>query len=187
VQIKWVAYAASLLVALLVTDFVPVFITPSAWPFAIAVAAVPISIAIAVLRHRLYDIDRLISRTISYGLVTALLVGIYLVLVVTTQEVMPVRGDFAVAASTLAVAALFHPSRRRMQAIVDRRFNRADYDASVTIEAFSHRLRSQVDLDALTDDLKTVTAKTMQPASLSLWLRSERRLGVSEATPTASR
>lgn len=175
-QIKWVAYAFLPCVGLFIADFIPAMAVYDNWPLAIAIAAVPVAIAIAVLRYRLYDIDRLISRTISYGVVTALLVATYTVLVIVMQEVMPVYGDFTVAASTLTVAVLFNPLRRRVQAVVDRRFNRAGYDAARTITAFSERLRNQVDVYALIDDLQDTTSTTMQPASMSVWLRSKREL-----------
>jgi hypothetical protein len=139
---------------------------------ALSLTAVPISIGMAILRYRLYDIDRIISRTVSYGAVTALLAGTYVALVFVMGDLLPSRGSsLVVAASTLAVAALFNPLRRRVQSIVDRRFNRSRYDLSRTIEAFSHRLRTEVDLDQLGRDLQDVAAESMHPKSVSLWLR----------------
>jgi hypothetical protein len=140
---------------------------------ALALTAVPISIGIAILRYRLYDIDRIISRTVSYAVVTVLLAGAYAGLVFGLGAVIPNQGSsLVVAASTLAVAALFNPLRRRVQAFVDRRFNRSRYDLSRTIEAFSQRLSSEVDLDEIGRDLQSVTAESMHPKTMGLWLRT---------------
>jgi hypothetical protein len=128
---------------------------------------------VAVLRYRLYEIDRLINRTVVYGLVTVLLAGVYAGLVLG-QLSGGVAGDppsWVVAGATLAVAALFGPARRRVQAAVDRQFNRGRYDAAGTIEAFSARLRDQVDLDTLAAELLAVVDQTVQPTRSSLWLR----------------
>ena len=135
---------------------------------------IPVAVAIAVFKYRLYEIDRLINRTLVYGLLTALLVGVYAGLVFLLGRLLdPATGDsaLAVAASTLAVAALFQPARRRLQGLVDRRFNRGRYDAAQTVERFSGRLRDQVDLDTLSAELLGVVDHTVQPASASLWLR----------------
>jgi hypothetical protein len=137
----------------------------------ISITMVPISIGVAILRYRLYDIDRIISRTVSYGVVTALLVGAYGALVFGLRDLLPIQGSVAVALSTLAVAAMFNPLRSRVQNLVDRRFNRSRYDFARTIEAFSERLRTEVDMDELARDLKSVAVDSMQPVSLSLWLR----------------
>ena len=140
---------------------------------ALSLTAVPISIGMAILRYRLYDIDRIISRTVSYGAVTALLAGAYVALVFVLGDLLPSRGNsLVVAASTLTVAALFNPLRRRVQSIVDHRFNRSRYDLYRTIEAFTQRLRTEVDLDQLARDLQNVAADSMHPKSMSLWLRS---------------
>jgi hypothetical protein len=141
----------------------------------LAPASLSAAAALAVLRYRLYDIDRLINRTLVYGLLTAVLgLGYAGAVLVLGQLFGGVTGDppsWAVAAATLAVAALFQPARHRIQAAVDRRFNRRKYDAARTIGAFSTRLRDQVDLDTLSAELLTVVDQTMQPTRASLWLR----------------
>jgi hypothetical protein len=182
-QTKWVALTFGLILVVLLLGFVipSLFVdTANAW-FAWALLATvpllllfPVSVAVAVLRHRLYDIDQLITRTLTYGLLTVVLGAIYAgAVVVLGQALNPGGGDsaLAVAASTLLVAALFQPARRRIQEIVDRRFNRRRYDAAKTIEAFSARLRDQLDLDTLSAELLGVVNQTMQPTKASLWLR----------------
>lgn len=133
--------------------------------------ALPTAIALAMLRYRLFEIDRLISRTVTYGLVTALLVLVYLGTVFVLRLVFPVEGDLAVAGSTLATAAVFSPIRRRVQDAVDHRFNRASYDAEQALSAFTKRLRNEVDLNALNDEINLVARDTVQPATISIWLR----------------
>jgi hypothetical protein len=142
---------------------------------AVATTTIPVAIGVAVLRYRLYDIDRVISRTVTYALLTIVLAGIYVAGVVGLGGVVRTAtgggaGDLVVAASTLVVAALFGPLRRRLQWMVDRRFNRARYDAQRTVEAFTQRLRDQVDLEAIDGSLRTATATTLRPAHVSLWL-----------------
>ena len=135
---------------------------------------IPIAVGIAILRHRLYDIDVILNRTLVYGSLTAFLAIVYFALVVTLQWMVargPQTPPLVVAASTLGVAALFRPARSRAQTIIDRRFNRQAYDASRTIETFSTQLREEVDLDSLTHHLVTVVTETMQPTSVSLWIR----------------
>jgi hypothetical protein len=124
-----------------------------------------------VLRYRLWDLDRLISRTVTYTLVTVLLVVPYLLVVPAASRLAQGSGSLAVAAATLAVAALFSPLRRRVQDLVDRRFNRRRYDGARTVDRFAARLRHQVDLDALRGELLAVVDQTVQPAQASLWLR----------------
>jgi hypothetical protein len=132
---------------------------------------VAVAVAVAVLRYRLWDLDRLVSRTVTYALVTALLVIPYLLVVPTATKLAEGSGSLAVATATLTVAALFQPLRRRVQDLVDRRFNRRRSDAARTLEGFATRLRDQVDLDALHRELLAVVDHTMQPAGASLWLR----------------
>jgi hypothetical protein len=136
-----------------------------------AVSTLPIAIGIAILRYRLYEIDRIVSRTVSYALVTGLLIAIYVALVTSVTRLTPTGNSLAVAGSTLAVAALFQPIRRRVQAAVDRRFNRARYDADRTVESFSRRLRGETNVDAVRADLLQVVHATVQPALTGLWLR----------------
>ena len=140
---------------------------------AAALATVPIAIGVAVLRYRLYDIDRIISRTLAYGALTGLLVGGYLLAVLALQSALPVSDDspLIVATSTLAVVAAFGPLRSRVQEVVDRRFNRSRYDAERTIAEFGRRLRTEVEIGSLSDDLVGVIGRTMQPAHVSLWLK----------------
>ena len=122
------------------------------------------------MRYRLYEIDRIISRTLAYALVTGLLVGVYAGLVLLATRVLSVHTPVAVAASTLAAAALFNPLRRRVQQLVDRRFNRARYDADQTIAAFAARLKDTVDLDSVRDDLASVVDRALEPAYVSVWI-----------------
>jgi hypothetical protein len=169
-QVKWFVYTVVTVVLVFATT---TLILGAGYLFPIF-GLIPISVAVAVFRYRLYDIDRLINRTLVYGLLTALLVGVYAGLVFLFGRLLdPATGDsaLAVAASTLTVAALFQPARRRLQALVDRRFNRARYDATRTVERFSGRLRDHVDLDTLAAELLAVVDHTVQPATASLWLR----------------
>jgi hypothetical protein len=169
-QLKWLVYAAAVIV---VAELAAIPIASTNLQNAIssgAVALVPVAIGFAVLRYRLYDIDRVISRTVAYAIVTGLLVGIYAGLVLLTTQVPGVHTPVAVAAATLAAAALFSPVRRRVQRAVDRRFNRARYDADQTVAAFAARLKDAVDLDAVRDDLASVVHQALEPAHVSLWI-----------------
>jgi hypothetical protein len=143
--------------------------------FFVLMLLIPISIAVAVLRYRLYDIDILINRTLVYGTLSATLIALYFVGIVVLQRLFVVltgqQSTLAVVASTLLIAALFNPLRRRIQSFIDRRFYRRKYDARKTLETFSATLRDETNLDAVSDDLVGVVRETMQPAHVSLWLR----------------
>jgi hypothetical protein len=167
-QLRWVVAGAAGAVAGLLVGIAGAIITY------FAVLCVPAGVAVAVLRYRLWDLDRLVSRTVTYTLVTALLILPYLLVVPTASKLVEGAGSLAVAAATLTVAALFQPLRRRVQDLVDRRFNRRRYDAARTVEGFATRLRDQVDLDALNAELLAVVDQTMQPTRTSLWLRRAR-------------
>jgi hypothetical protein len=170
-QVKWFVYTVVTVVVLFIAG---ILVLGAGYLFPLF-GLIPVSVAVAVFKYRLYEIDRLINRTLVYGLLTALLIGVYAGLVFLLGVVLdPAVGEssLAVAASTLAVAALFQPARRRLQGLVDRRFNRRRYDAARTVERFSGRLRDQVDLDTLSAELLEVVDQTVQPASASLWLRS---------------
>ena len=130
---------------------------------------------VAILKYRLYDIDRIISRTLAYAIITGLLVGIYAGLVLLATEVVGLHSSVAVAVSTLAAAALFSPLRRRVQRLVDRRFNRARYDADQTVAAFAAQLKDAVDLDSVRDNLAAVVQTALEPAHVSLWIRADER------------
>jgi hypothetical protein len=176
-QIKWLAVAASLLLvqglwASLLSSDGGFWDASREVLLLVALVALPLAIAVAVLRYRLFEIDRIISRTVSYGLVTGLLILVYLGSVFILRRFLPAEGSLAVAVSTLATAALFSPVRRRVQAVVDRRFNRARYDAEQTLAAFAGRLHDQVDLTNLAVDLREAVVATVQPRTMSFWLRS---------------
>ncbi len=155
------------------------------WFVGVCLAVLPVAIGAAILRYRLYDLDRIISRTLAYGLLTVLLGGGYAAVVLGLGQLLGRQSSLVVAGATLAVAGMFLPARRRIQQVVDRRFNRRRYDAARTIEAFAARLRQQIDLDALTAELLTVVDRTMQPMSGSLWLRPtpEQHHPTTRATP----
>ena len=190
-QIRWVAFAASLVgITYGVVLFSGLFILPEdsttelVKPLWLALlenavlmsyAGVPIAVGFAVLRYRLYDIDLLINRTLVYGSLTAMLVAVYVGGVVGLQALLRLLSDqestLAVVASTLVIAALFNPLRRRVQAFVDRRFYRKKYDARKILEVFSDKLRDETDLQTLSGDLVRVVTETMQPAHISLWVR----------------
>jgi hypothetical protein len=189
-QLRWVALAAALMVLAGPIVLVPVALESPIlvdWVSAVWVVVLPVATGAAVLRYRLYDLDRIISRTLAYGLLTLLLGGGYAVVVLGLGQLLGRESPLVVAAATLAVAAVFQPARRRVQAVVDRRFNRRRHDAARMIEGFGARLRDQVDLDTLTADLLAVVDQTMQPTQASLWLRSppepSRRLPGALASP----
>jgi len=175
-QLRWVALAATLMVLA-----VPIVLASVAlespilvnWASAVWVMVLPVAVGAAVLRYRLYDLDRIISRTLAYGLLTLLLGGGYALVVLGLGQLLGRESPLVVAAATLAVAAVFQPARRRVQAVVDRRFNRRRHDTTRIIEGFGARLRDQVDLDTLTADLLGAVDQTMQPTQTSLWLRPQ--------------
>ena len=193
-QIKWIAFAASVVVVVYAIAMIASFVFPAeSWTTAGSVwwlnlltyavlssfTLVPIAVGIAILKYRLYEIDLLINRALVYGSLTATLVAIYFVGVATTQAIFrsltgqSEQPQLAVVVSTLAIAALFNPLRRRIQSFIDRRFYRSKYDARKTLEAFSSKLRDETDLDSLNDELVSVVRETMQPAQVSVWLRPE--------------
>jgi hypothetical protein len=139
--------------------------------FSIGLSAVPVGMGIAILKYRLYEIDRLISRTLAYAILTGLLAGTFIGLVALTTGLLPFSSSVGVAASTLAAAALLQPLRVKVQRAVDRRFNRARYDAEATVDAFAARLRDAVDLDAVSADLVATVTRAVQPAHATVWIR----------------
>jgi hypothetical protein len=190
-QLKWMAFAAALALVAVAAVTVGAAMNEQAVVVGVSgvyMAVLPLAIGAAILRYRLYDLDRIVSRTLAYGLLTVLLGLGYAGVVLGLGRLLPQGSSLVVAAATLAVAGVFQPARRRVQRVVDRRFNRRRYDAAQTIAAFSDRLRQQVDLDALAAELLAVVDQTMQPTSVSLWLRPsvgasphQRRAGASPA------
>jgi hypothetical protein len=183
-QIKWFAYAVAVMGSGSILKYFisePFEIAWLGWvgrPLVLAgLAGIPISMGIAVLRYRLYNIDLVINRTLVYGSLTTILVALYFVVIVVLQNVFVLltgqQSTLAVVASTLLIAALFNPLRRRIQSFIDRRFYRRKYDARKTLETFSAKLRNETDLETLGDDLIGVVRETMQPSHVSIWLRPE--------------
>jgi hypothetical protein len=183
-QIKWFAYAAAVAVSGSIVGHSLFLATDASWllwagliPGTVGVLGMPVAMGIAILRYRLYEIDLIINRTLVYGSLTAILATLYFGGIVVLQRLFVAltaqESQLAIVASTLAVAAIFNPLRRRIQALVNRRFYRRKYDAAKTPEAFSVKLRDETDLDALSDDLVGVVKETMQPAHVSLWLRPD--------------
>jgi hypothetical protein len=173
-QLRWVALAAALMaLAALVVLAALVLRMPLLvdWAAAVCLTVMPLATGAAILRYRLYDLDRIISRTLAYGLLTVLLGGGYAVVVLGLGQLLGRSSSQVVAGATLAVAAAFRPARRRIQQAVDRRFNRRRHDAARSIEAFNDRLRQHVYLDDLTAELLAVVEHSMQPTQASLWLR----------------
>jgi len=176
-QLRWVASAAALAVVGAVVALGGLALGSTAvvtWAISAGFAALPVVLGAAILRYRLYDLDRIISRTLAYGLLTLVLGGGYAVVVVGLGQLLGRESSLVVAVATLALAGLIQPARRRIQRVVDRRFNRRRYDAAQTIAAFSDHVRKQVDLEALTAALLAVAEQTMQPTQKSLWLRPPR-------------
>jgi hypothetical protein len=175
-QLRWLAVAAAL-TAMVVLVLVALIPTGNelllGWLSAVCIALLPLATGAAILRYRLYDLDRIISRTLAYGLLTVLLGLGYAGVVLALGQLFGQDSSMAVAGATLVVAVAFQPARRRVQQAVDRRFNRRRYDAAQTIQAFSARLREEVDLDTLSAELLAVVEQTMQPAQAWLWLRPQ--------------
>jgi hypothetical protein len=185
-QIKWVAYAGALSASASLLYFTAFEAMDVRWlelvgkvPALVGILGIPTAVGIAILRYRLYEIDLLINRTLVYGTLTALLAVVYFSGVATTQAIFHAltgqeeQPQLAIVVSTLVIAALFNPLRRRIQGFIDRRFYRSKYDAAKTLEAFSTKLRDETDLDALNAELVGVVRETMQPAHVSLWLRPD--------------
>jgi hypothetical protein len=175
-QLKWFVFAAVVSLVLL-TALLPVAVASKAGQRAFDAGvvvgiglALPVAVGIAIMKYRLYAIDRIISRTLAYVIVTGLLIGLYVGLVLLATRVLSVHTPVAVAAATLAAAALFNPLRVRVQRAVDRRFNRARYDADQTVAAFAARLKDAIDLDSVRDDLAGVVQHALEPAHLSVWV-----------------
>jgi len=168
-QLKWLASGAALAVTVGVGGSSATSGVVSAL-LGSTLVALPISIGVGILRYRLYDIDRIISRTLAYAIVTGLLIGVYTGLVLLATQVLRTSSPVAVAAATLVAAALFNPVRRRVQNVVDRRFNRARYDADQTVAAFATRLKDAVDLDSVRTDLAAVVQQTLEPSHVTVWV-----------------
>jgi len=172
-QLKWLgaggAIAIAVLLATIIWSGAPAFVGNVLLP--IALTALPVSIGVGILRYRLYEIDRLVSRTLSYGILTALLAGVFIALIALATDTLALSGRVGVAASTLAAAALFNPLRVRVQRLVDRRFNRARYDAEATVAAFTSRLRDAVEIDAIRLDLLDAVNRAVEPTHASVWIK----------------
>jgi hypothetical protein len=181
-QLKWFAYGTAVFLGAFFL-YGAAFQIGGPWATFVVIvtglSAIPVAVGIAILRYRLYDIDRIINRTLVYGLLTAILLGVYFGGVTATQALLSTLTDqeqlpqLVVVSSTLVIAALFNPLRRGIQSFIDRRFYRRKYDARKTLEDFSAKLRDETDLNALSDDLVGVVRETMQPEHVSLWLRPE--------------
>jgi hypothetical protein len=176
-QIKWLAltgvgFAVCLLIAVLSIAASQAWLTTVAYTGTefLGLLGIPAAMTLAIFRYRLYDIDRIISRTLTYAIVTGLLVGLYAGLVLLATQVLPLSDPVAVAVAALTAAALFSPLRRRVQGVVDRRFNRARYDADQSIAAFATLLKDAVDLDSVRNDLVGAVRQTLEPAHISVWL-----------------
>jgi hypothetical protein len=172
-QLKWLGAGGATAIVVLLTTIVwsdsPAFVGNILLP--VALTALPVSIGVGILKYRLYEIDRLVSRTLSYAILTAALAGTFIGLVALSTNTLALSGRVGVAASTLAAAALFNPLRIRIQRLVDRRFNRARYDAEATVAAFTARLRDAVEIDAIRADLLEVVNRAVQPTHASVWIK----------------
>jgi hypothetical protein len=174
-QLKWLATGAAVTLVVVAASLGFSSTSVVGEILGIGLAALPVGIGVGILKYRLYEIDRIISRTLAYAIVTGLLVGVYAGLVLLATQVLRFHSSVAVAMSTLAAAALFNPLRRRVQHGVDRRFNRARYDADQTVTAFAARLKDAVDLDSVRDDLAAVVENALEPAHVSVWIRAGER------------
>jgi hypothetical protein len=179
-QLKWFAYAVAAMVVVFVIWFsfeLAGLVEIGSLVFTVPLMGLPVAVGVAILRYQLYDIDLIINRTLVYATLTATLIALYFGGIVVLQRAFVVltgeQSTLAVVASTLTISALFNPLRRRVQALVDRRFYRRKYDARKTLESFSMKLRDETDLEALDSELVGVVRETMQPAYASLWLRSD--------------
>jgi hypothetical protein len=174
-QLKWLGAGGATAIIVLLTTIIwksaPSFVGNVLLP--IALTALPVGIGVGILKYRLYEIDRLVSRTLSYAVLTALLGGTFIGLIALTTDTFALSGRVGVAASTLVAAALFNPLRIRVQRIVDRRFNRAHYDAEATVAAFTARLRDAVEIDAIRSDLLDAVNRAVQPTHASIWIKRE--------------
>jgi hypothetical protein len=187
-QLKWLMFGAVIAVACAALSIPGYTASSGIWAslntvLAVGFVALPVSIGVGILRYRLYEIDRLISRTLAYAIVSGLLVGVYAAAVAIAHDVVSFRSPLAVALATLAAVAVFNPLRRRVQHLVDRRFNRTRYDAEELISAFAARVQDATDLDAIRLDLLAVTCRALEPARVCLWLPDRH----SEVTPTGER
>jgi hypothetical protein len=182
-QLKWLVSGAMLTaIAFMITGAVTLLVPGSGGPsgawqllviglISLGVAALPIGMGVGILKYRLYEIDRLISRTLSYAIVTGLLIGVYIGLVTLATRILPFSSPIGVAASTLVAVALFNPLRRRVQRLVDRRFNRAGYDAEAMVSAFARRVRDDVDMEMVSSEFVRAVQTSVEPTQVSLWLR----------------
>jgi hypothetical protein len=173
-QFRWVVFGAAVAAVLISLTILPAFRDSGllgTFTWALALVALPITTAIAILRFHLYDIDRVLSRTAAYAIVTGLAVAVYAVIVTTITRLLPTSSALPVAIATLAAAAVFQPLLRVVRNVVDHRFNRARYDAQRTVNAFGERLRSQADLVVVVDDLRTVVEQTLDPHRAAVWMR----------------
>ena len=171
-QLKWLATGAAVTLVVVAASLGFSSTSVVGEILGIGLAALPVGIGVGILKYRLYEIDRIISRTLAYAIVTGLLIGVYAGLVLLATQVLRFHSSVAVAMSTLAAAALFNPLRRRVQHAVDRRFNRARYDADQTVTAFAARLKDAVDLDSVRDDLAAIVENALEPAHVSVWIRA---------------
>lgn len=174
-QLKWLLYAAAVIVVALLVSLPASSGDLQNAIGSAAVTLVPVAIGIAVMRYRLYDIDRVISRTVAYAIITGLLVGIYAGLVLLATQVLGLHTAVAVAAATLASVALFSPVRRRVQRLVDRRFNRVRYDGDRMVAAFAARLKDAVDVETVSADLTSMVNQALEPAHVSVSVNERRR------------